>query len=396
MNQLTIFLSILLYSMAAKAEWYEVTGYANILDSNVADARKSAVQDAITQALIFSGATVSSVQTVADGLLSQDQLKVKAHAEIQQATLISEEQNNNDYMVTLHLDIYATQEHCTHQQFNKQVTVTQSQLIQPHQARLGQIFDIAKASSQRLYNTMMERATAIKAVPYINSAINVRPFFSQRFDYDPALIETLSNNSNSQYVLFSQITDIAQGKKLNNDYAFWEDDQYVRSFKVDFALYDAMTRDRLWQKHYAVQGIWPFEKTTLIDVYSDEFWQSNYGDQIQSIFNKVSQDLNSAIGCMPTKGKILHIDGERLAINLGRVHGIKPGQTLAIMQKNNFTTQQGMILNNHRQTIDQLKVLQVNDQTAITTNVNMRPLSNIQLNDIVKVIIKEDDTFSLN
>lgn len=396
MKQLLLVLTLFLYSAAVQAEWYEVTGYANILNSNVADARKAAVKDAITQALIFSGATVSSVQTVADGLLSQDQLKIKAHAEIQQATLISEEQSNNDYMVTLHLDIYSTKEQCTQQQFHKQVTVTQSQLIQPHQARLGQIFDIAKASSQRLYNTLSERATAIKAIPYINSAINVRPFFSQRFNYDPALIETLSNNSNSQYVLFSQITDIAQGKQLNSDYAFWQGDQYLRSFKVDFALYDALTRDQVWQNHYAVQGVWPFEKTTLIDVYSDQFWQSNYGSQIQGVFNKVSQDLNTAVGCMPIKGKILHIDGDRLAINLGKVHGIKAGQTLAIMQKNNFTTQQGMMLSNHRQTIDQLKVIQVNEQTAITTNLHIRPLSNIQLNDIVQVIIKEDDAFSLN
>ena len=396
MRQLFIILTCIFYHSFAEAEWYEVTGYANILNSNVADARKAAVQDAITQALIFSGATVTSVQTVADGLLSQDQLKVKSHGEIQQATLISEQQTNNDYMVTLHLDIYATQEQCVNQQFNKQVAITQSQLTQPHQARLGQIFDITKASSQRLYNTMKERAAAVKAVPYLNSTINVRPFFNQRFDYDPALIETLTHSSNSQYVLFSQITDIARGEKLNSDYAFWVGDQYIRSFKADFALYDALTHDQVWQKHYSVKGIWPFNKTTLVDVFSDEFWQSNYGSQIQSVFNKVSQDLNSVISCISTKGKILHIEDERLTINLGRAHGIQVGQVLSIMQKNNFTTAQGMILSNHRKTIEQLKVVQVNEQTAITVNMNIRPLSNIQLNDIVEVIINDNNDFSLN
>lgn len=396
MRQLFIILTCIFYHSFAEAEWYEVTGYANILNSNVADARKAAVQDAITQALIFSGATVTSVQTVADGLLSQDQLKVKSHGEIQQVTLISEQQTNNDYMVTLHLDIYATQEQCVNQQFNKQVAITQSQLTQPHQARLGQIFDITKASSQRLYNTMKERAAAVKAVPYLNSTINVRPFFNQRFDYDPALIETLTHSSNSQYVLFSQITDIARGEKLNSDYAFWEGDQYIRSFKADFALYDALTHDQVWQKHYSVKGIWPFNKTTLVDVFSDEFWQSNYGSQIQSVFNKVSQDLNSVISCISTKGKILHIEDERLTINLGRAHGIQVGQVLSIMQKNNFTTAQGMILSNHRKTIEQLKVVQVNEQTAITVNMNIRPLSNIQLNDIVEVIINDNNDFSLN
>lgn len=395
MNRILLFLFIA-YSSDVFAEWFEVVGYSSVIGSDVATARQKAVKDAITQALIFSGASVSSVQTVADGVLSQDELKIKAHGQIQHVNLLNEQLQDEQYSVTLHLDIIAPQSQCIESQFSKQITITQSQLTQPHQARLGQIFDIPKASSARLYQTLNERQHGVKVIPYINKKIDVTRFFSQQFEYNQNLIETISNQSNSQYVLFSQITDIAQGKQLNSDYAFWKDTQYMRNFKVDFALYDAQTKDQVWFKHYNVEGIWPFEKTTLVDVNSEQFWQTDYGQKIQDTFNDVSQDMRTAIACLPTSGKILHIEGERLVINLGGNHGLKPGQTLSILHLSDMTSANGMSFSHHTQTIDQLVVEQVNAQSAVTKNMNDRPLSNIQLNDIVKVIIKEPPSFELH
>lgn len=48
----------------AYAEWFEVTGIADVKNGDHQKAKRKAVNDAITQALLFSGASVSSVQTV--------------------------------------------------------------------------------------------------------------------------------------------------------------------------------------------------------------------------------------------------------------------------------------------------------------------------------------------
>ncbi|WP_105168823.1 flagellar assembly protein T N-terminal domain-containing protein [Pseudoalteromonas sp. T1lg23B] len=395
MKAITLF-ALCAMSLGVKAEWYEVVGYASTQGRDVSQARQAAVKDAITQALIFSGATVTSVQSVADGVLSQDDLKVKSHGEIQQINLVSESKEQDQYTVTLHLDIYATKGKCLAQQFNKQIAITQSQLTQPHQARLGQIFDISKSASQRLFNTLNERTSAVKPIPYLNSAINVREYFSQQFDYNHMLVETIAMNSNSQYVLLSQITDVAGLDKLNNDYAFWQDDEYLRSFKIDFALYDAMTFEKVWFQHYTTQGIWPFEKTELIDVYSEKFWRSHYGQRIQEVFNKVSQDLNTAVSCIPTKGKILYLDNDQVVINLGKDHGLEPGRVLSIMHRSDIMMGNGTIINSTTKTIDQLKVVNVNMQNATAVNLNTRPLSNVQLNDIVQVQVKSEESFTLD
>ena len=139
-----LFLTLLIISTYVRAEWFEVIGYGGIVDGNTTIARQAAVKDAITQALIFSGATISSVQTVADGVLEQDELKIKTHGQIQHVSLMNEQQQGDKYSVTLHLDIVSQQSQCIESQFNKQITVTQSQLVQPSQARLGQIFDFPK------------------------------------------------------------------------------------------------------------------------------------------------------------------------------------------------------------------------------------------------------------
>lgn len=396
MIKATTLLALICISTAVKAEWYEVVGYASTQGRDVAQARQAAVKDAITQALIFSGATVSSVQSVADGILSQDELKIQSHGEIQQVNLVSESKEQDQYSVTLHLDIYTTQGKCLEQQFNKQIAITQSQLTQPHQARMGQIFDIAKSTSQRLFNTLNERTNTIKPIPYLNISINVTEYFSQQFNYNPLLIETIAMNSNSQYVLLSQITDIADTDKLNSEYAFWQDDKYARSFKIDFALYDALTYERVWQQHYATQGVWPFEKTKLIDVHSEKFWNSHYAQEIQEVFNKVSQDMNAAVSCIPTKGKILYLDNDQVVINLGKAHGLETGKILSIMHQSNIITSKGSVINSTMQTIEQVKIINVNMQSATAVNLNSRPLSNIQLNDIVQIKVKSAESFLLD
>ena len=90
------------------------------------------------------------------------------------------------------------------------------------------------------------------------------------------------------------------------------------------------------------------------------------------------------------------IDQDRVVINLGKSHGLEVGQTLAIMYRSNLTAANGIQFAHQRNTIEQIVIEQVNMQSAIARNLSDRPLSNIQLNDIVKVIINEPESFTLD
>lgn len=381
----TSWLGMSLFSPNTIAQWYESTGHASIKNDDISGAKSAAIKDAITQALVFSGARVSSMQTLVDGVLTQDQLKINSHGEIQKIEMISEDRTANQFAITLRLDIFPQQEHCPANQFTKFVAITQTQLNNREQARMGQIFDIDKATSEALYKTLSQSAMNAKPTAYFNFPIRVSEFFNQQYDYSNALLEEISNRSNSQYVLLSQIVDISNSDKLNNSYAFWQDETYQRSYKVDFALFDGTTYERLWQKSYRSQAIWPFEKTAIIDVYSEKFWSSDYGQNIADINQTVSYDLQAAMACLESQGKILHIENNKLIINLGKAHGIEKGQRLNIAHHNYLTDAAGNKLPHLITTLNQIQVEQVYQQSAVAVSIDQQPLPNIQINDVVEL-----------
>lgn len=378
-------LSSALLSLPSAAQWYESTGHASIKNGDLSRAKSAAIKDAITQALVFSGARVTSVQTLVDGVLTQDQLKINSHGEIQKIEMISEERHNDTFAITLRLDIFSQPEQCPASKFTKFVAVTQAQLSNPEQARMGQIFDVNKAVSEDLFDQLNQLTMSTKPTAYYNVPIRVERFFSQQHDYNHALLEEIASRSNSQYVLLSQIRDISIDQKLNNDYAFWQDDSYQRAYKVDFMLFDGTTYEQLWQKSYRNEGIWPFEKTAKLDVYSERFWRSDYGQVIKEINQTFSYDLQAAMACLPTQGKILHIENDRLIINLGKSHGLEKGQVLSIAHHNYMTDAAGNKLPNRITTLNKIKVEQLYQHSAVAMSVDKQPLPNIQINDVVEL-----------
>ena len=102
--------ALLTFSASTYAQWFESTGHAQIQNGDISSAKSAAIKDAITQALVFSGARVSSVQTLVDGVLTQDQLKISSHGEIQKIELVSEQRQNQQFAITLRLDVFAQTE----------------------------------------------------------------------------------------------------------------------------------------------------------------------------------------------------------------------------------------------------------------------------------------------
>ncbi|MBH0057314.1 flagella assembly protein FlgT [Pseudoalteromonas sp. SWXJZ94C] len=381
--------ALLTFSAFTKAQWYESTGHAQIKSGDTSAAKSAAIKDAITQALVFSGARVSSVQTLVDGVLMQDQLKISSHGEIQKIELISENQYNDKFAITLRLDIFAQAEQCPQSSFNKFVAVTQSQLNHREQAMMGQIFDINKAVSKKIFTSLQKSKMSAVPVAYFNNAIKVDKYFTQQHDYSNTQLEEISSRSNAQYVLLSQITNLSTSNKLNNDYAFWQDETYKRNYQIEFTLFDGTTYEQLWQNSYQSQAIWPFEKTKIVDVNSNAFWESPFGQSITDINQTLSYDLQSVMACLPTQGKIMHMENSKIVINLGKAHGLQKGQLLSIAHHNYLTDAAGNVMPHKITTLNSIRVEQLYQQTAIAVSIDDKPLPGVQINDVVEIISQE-------
>ncbi|WP_372763054.1 flagellar assembly protein FlgT [Pseudoalteromonas sp.] len=381
--------ALLTFSSFTAAQWYEATGHAQVNSNDIGAAKSAAIKDAITQAMVFSGARVTSVQTLVDGVLTQDQLKISSHGEIQKIELISEQRHNEQLAVTLRLDIFAQTEQCPQSNFKKFIAVTQSQLNNREQARLGQIFDINKAVSKNIYTALLKSKMSAVPVAYYNNAINVDKYFTQQHDYSNSQLEDIATRSNAQYVLLSQITNLSASDKLNNDYAFWQDESYQRSYQIELTLFDGTTYEQLWQNSYQSQAIWPFAKTDIIDVHSQRFWQSPFGQSISDINQTLSYDLQAAMACLPTQGKIMHREDDKLVINLGKAHGLTKGQLLSIAHHDYLTDAMGNRMPHKVITLNSIRVEQLYQQSAIAVSVNNAPLPGVQINDIVEVVSQD-------
>ncbi|WP_370167027.1 flagellar assembly protein T N-terminal domain-containing protein, partial [Marisediminitalea sp.] len=60
------------------AAWFETQGQAAVLNGNKVQAKQQATQEALRQAMLFAGASVTSVQQLTNGLLNSERMEISA------------------------------------------------------------------------------------------------------------------------------------------------------------------------------------------------------------------------------------------------------------------------------------------------------------------------------
>jgi hypothetical protein len=87
--------------------------------------------------------------------------------------------------------------------------------------------------------------------------------------------------------------------------------------------------------------------------------------------------------CLPTRGKILRVQGNEILINLGEKQGVKIGDEFSLLHINNFITAQGKSYAGFNISKHKVKITQTSQQTAKAISLDNSLLGNIQINDLV-------------
>lgn len=372
-------LLLLFASFSSHAIWYEATGQAKIRNGNIEQARAMATENAIQQALLFSGAQVSSLQQVVNGIWQAPETQIMSHGAIDQIELVDEIQSDGSLTITLRLDILDTSESCQNSSIRKNVAITKTGLKSPEQARYGQIFDLHTAYSEKLTNHFSQFSHLFNAKSDIQRSLNTRHFFGASQDNtNSELVRQIADQNNSQFVWISQIDDISLGEQQNSSLSFWQNKAFERFFAVKTSLFNGLTGELLEQRHYDTFATWQTKKTARIDVHSEKFWTMPYGQAIADVNLKIGQDLAGYLACIPAQARILAIENDTLIINLGGENNLVKGQKLYVALRKGFNSQQ-LIVN----TDYQLRVTQVNQNTAIAKVIGSTLLANVQIGDLV-------------
>ncbi|SBO09716.1 hypothetical protein VME0621_01818 [Vibrio mediterranei] len=357
-------------SSSAFAAWYEVTGTSTIVSSEKA-ARIYALEDAVYKAVDFSGADIGGLANLAP-LLEDDREQYQfIDSEVRQIVIDDQYKSGNQMVVKARIDIYPTAKACHNEQYKKTFGVAMFDIVDPQQAVMGQIYDLGEDFSSVISNQLEHRSYSFVSVGTTRYEINKR---------QPERIKMIAEDLGAQYLVTGKIHDltatITQGGLLT-------DDVINRQFAMDMSVYDGKTGHEIYQRNYREIAQWPFAKTSKVDTKSARFWTSAYGEMIQKVSRNIMLDLEAEISCKMTLPEVVASYGNRVTIDLGRVHGVQAGDRLQLWHTGSFIDQNGLPRNKVSQSNITLTVSRVYENDAEAT-VDQPSLANsIQIGDVM-------------
>ena len=199
--QITALLLMISKSHSALAIWFEATGQAVIHNGEKAAARQQTTQEAIKQALLFSGASVTSIQSLVNGLLEDDRFEIRASGEVSNIELIDEIYHDDYVTVSIRADIFPQQALCAAADYKKNIVTTWYNINKRQQAAVGNLYDFGRVLAEKLQ---------VETQKYGKHAVihSVEPYYLTSPDKEKkSAAYSLARKTNAQYVLFGEIVE---------------------------------------------------------------------------------------------------------------------------------------------------------------------------------------------
>lgn len=384
-TKICLVLTLMFNITIVNAQWYEATGQAKVRNGDYKSAKNRALQDAVKQAMLFSGANVSSVQKISQGLLVDDQLQVQALGIVDKIEIVEESQSGDIFTITVRADIFAENEQCHASEFNKKLAITQFPIQHWADASIGDLYSLEKEIPRKFQSLLKNEANGISPVAWLDKKLNVNKNFEQQGQMRHDLIDTVANNANTQFVLFGRITDLSFGDETNN-YKFWQDDQSERYFALDILVANAFTHEVLYQNRFDTSANWNTQQKKSISVTSQKFWNDSYGTAIKDLLNDVRNDLVAVFSCQQLQSKIMYVkDGEKIQLNIGRDQGVNIGQEYRVSYQANDFDNNGNPLTNFIISPYRVRITQVYQNSAIAESLDAAFMNNVQVNDVIEL-----------
>jgi hypothetical protein len=375
--QITAALLLFASSYPALAIWFEATGQAVIHNGEREAARQQATQEAIKQALLFSGASVKSIQSLANGLLEDDRFEIRASGEVNSIELIDEIYHDDFVTVSIRADIFPQEALCSASDYKKNIVTTWYNINKRQQAAVGNLYDFGKVVAEKLQEEVQNHAR-------YSLIQRVEPYYLNPADREKKSIAfDLAKKTDAQYVLFGEIVEFAVETTKASGLAFWSTSKSQRSLELSFSMFDGNTGEMVFQNTQNMSALWDFDSHKSIDSNSRQLWNSPFGSATEKLIQSTVQLIDESVSCLPAYGRVIKVTGEGLSINIGKHNGVKQGDKLTLFQMNQFFDARNVP---HRQVQlhpEEVVVRQVFAETAVVTSVTGAPLANIQPNDFV-------------
>lgn len=378
-----LLLSFMLTSFSAFTQWYETQGQAHIVNGDNETARVLAMENALKRALLVAGASVSSVQQVINGVLTQDQISIRASGTVNSFELIEETYKEDMLTVKIRADIFPQDKQCFSADYRKSLLVTRSNILYREHASIGEIYNLDLEVMRKLAGKINNEGYYLDAKLAIkNKSVFSRLNESMQYEKIKNVTMSLSDHTDTQFVMFAEISDMSLSQRTNSKLKFWQKAHVNRQFKMTLYIYNGSNGELVFDKEYQNQALWSFNKRERVDITSNRFWLSEYGEMINSTLEKMIIDIDENMMCQPTRGKIVKVDGDSIIFNLGENQGVKVGDEFSLLHANNFTNDAGKTYAGFNISPYKVKVISTSKESAKAVTEDNHLLGNIQINDI--------------
>lgn len=375
----------MLSTFSASAQWYEATGQAKVRHGDYKSAKSRALQDAVKQAMLFSGANVSSVQTISQGLLIDDHTQIQALGIVNQIEIVEERQSGSTFSITVRADIFAEDSQCYSSEFSKKVAITQFSIQNWEDAKIGGLYPFEKEIPRRVSNLLKDSANGVYPVPWLSKKLNINADFEQQGKVRHQVIDAIADSANTQFVMLGRITDLSFGS-TTNDFMFWQDDSFERFFALELIVANALTHEVLYQNRFQTSGDWSIPKDQVVNTKGQQFWDGDYGIAIENLLTDVKDDLQATLNCQQIQGRIMSVkNGEQIQLNIGRGQGVKVGQEYRVSYRADVTDDRGNLLTNFVISPYRVKITQVFENSAVAESLDSTFMNNVQVNDLIEL-----------
>ena len=376
-------MTLLLHSAPSYAEWFQASGSSFIDSSGKKIAKTRATENALKKALLVAGASVSSVQQVVNGLMTKNELNVRASGVVNGFEIVEEQYQDNIVTITIRADIFPQDKKCFAADYQKRLLVTKAHIKHREQANIGGIYQLDRQIAHQLNAQLQNNTRYMKTQLALNSPTQFSRYIDS-FEQDKLkdLTISIADMTQSQFVLYTEITDLSFENEATNSWKFWQEKILPRNFSIKIHLFDGNTGESFLEQQYTTASPWTYKYREQVDVASSQFQTSPYGLGINRTLEQAVMDLDESLMCQPSKAKIIHAGDTELILNIGKRHGVKIGDEFSLLHQENFIANNGKQYTGFNVSPYKVKVIKVTQDTTTATTMNDEILDNIQHNDI--------------
>ena len=372
-------LGLLAFAFSANAKWYTSNG--------IGTTRDEAVNDALENIMMQSGADVKLLQVYKNGALQSEDFQLRAQNPVKKIEVVEMQTTLNKVSVTLKafIDDEKLKKRCAVSSLPKTMVPISFKFAdsKSYQSSIG-IEDINIEINKIIYNKLgSSRAFALRNL--VNANLTNAQNRNVNAKYQADNIRAVANQANAQYIMLGTINSVATSEVGNNVLTKLVFNN-TRSIDFDIDIYDAVNQTQVFHQNYTAETDWPFKQSDRIDLRSDRFKSSDYGQRLYDLCSRAVKDIIYALECQNVTARVIDLDEDDLIINLGNDSNLKEGQIFTLIQHSIRNGDLGDEYESYDKTSSKYKVIRVYPRTARLHPINMHQNTlNIKANDLVTI-----------